>query len=87
MIPCLHDLIPKKYLDHIALLVTAVHTLLSKSLLPDEVDSASKLFIKYLVKKQLHYGKKCVVQRSHFNTFWSKHFRLGTILAKQYLHI
>lgn len=66
-LPCLKDLIPKKYIDHLALLVTGVHILMQKSVTPKDLNYVKELFIKFNVKTQLYYGKKNMLFNFHIS--------------------
>lgn len=58
MLPCLHGLLPEKYLQHLSLLVKAVYIGLKQSILPVEIKVMKLLYLTFNVMMQVHYGKK-----------------------------
>ena len=56
--PCSRDLIPKKFITHLALLVTAINILLQQSITISDINRAEALLIKFCVYMQKYYGKK-----------------------------
>ena len=62
---CLRDIIPKKYVTHLALLVTAVNILLQESVTTSELDRAEVLLSKFAVFMQKYFGKKTMTYNMH----------------------
>lgn len=56
-LPCLKDILPNKYLAHLALLVVAINILLQKSISKDQVKTANELLIKFMLLHEEYYGK------------------------------
>ena len=62
-IPCLQGLLPAKYLNHLALFVTAINILLQDSITPKELKTARKLLVKYVYGFNVLFGN----QYMHYN--------------------
>lgn len=58
VLPCIRDLLPRKYLEHISLLVNAIHICLNKSISPHQLKVIKSLFVTFGVRMQLYYGEK-----------------------------
>ncbi|XP_071570621.1 uncharacterized protein [Temnothorax nylanderi] len=65
MLICLRGLLPMKYLRHVALLITAIHILLQKSVTIESIDHAHQLLIKFLVQLQKYFGKSSMTFNMH----------------------
>ncbi|XP_039304623.1 uncharacterized protein LOC120357652 [Solenopsis invicta] len=65
MLICLRGLFPMKYLRHVALLITAIHILLQKSVTIENINRAHQLLIKFLVKLQKYFGKSSMTFNMH----------------------
>uniref|UniRef100_A0ABD2VUC2 DUF4218 domain-containing protein n=1 Tax=Trichogramma kaykai TaxID=54128 RepID=A0ABD2VUC2_9HYME len=64
-IPCLKNLIPKKYLRHIALFGTAMNILLRDSISLQMLQTASKLLIEYVFLFEKYFGKESMNYNVH----------------------
>ncbi|XP_011859092.1 PREDICTED: uncharacterized protein LOC105556604 isoform X2 [Vollenhovia emeryi] len=62
---CLRGLLPIKYLRHVALLITAIHILLQKSVTIESIDHANELLIKFVVQFQEYFGKSSMTFNIH----------------------
>lgn len=62
---CLKDVVPHKYLDHLALLVEALNIFLSKKIKKEEVSTAGSLLIKYVILYQEYFGKEAMTYNIH----------------------
>ena len=62
-LPCLHGLLPRKNLNHLALFVSAMTILLSDSITKDMLQRARKLLIKFV----LNFGRLYGDQYMHYN--------------------
>ncbi|CAD6233226.1 GSCOCG00012264001-RA-CDS, partial [Cotesia congregata] len=79
---CLERILPKKYLDHLALLVEALHILLSDKINNDEMDRADSLIIRYVVTYQDYFGKEAMTYNIHLLLHIVKSVRkLGPLLC------
>ena len=64
-LPCLQDLIPKKYITHLALLVSAINILLQESVTISELDKVQNLLTKFAVYMQKYFGKRSMTYNMH----------------------
>ncbi|CAG5075356.1 Protein of unknown function [Cotesia congregata] len=62
---CLREILPQKYLDHLALLVEAVRILLSGKIEINDLQIAETLIIKYVALYQEYFGKKAMTYNIH----------------------
>ena len=71
-LPCLRDLIPKKFITHLALLVTAINILLQKSISISDINRAEALLMKFSVNMQKYYGKISITYNMHLLSHLTK---------------
>ncbi|XP_053598085.1 uncharacterized protein LOC128668679 isoform X1 [Microplitis demolitor] len=62
---CLNGILPKKYLDHLALLVKALNIMLSEKIEKKELFVAGFFLIKYVVLYQEYFGKNAMTYNIH----------------------
>ena len=62
---CLEGILPKKYLKHLSLLVSAVTTLFSESISPEELRKAHLMLVDFVVQFQDYYGKESMNYNIH----------------------
>ncbi|CAD6211835.1 GSCOCG00003856001-RA-CDS [Cotesia congregata] len=63
---CLKDILPQKYLEHLALLVEAMYILLSDRINSDELDtSADSLILRYVVLYEEYFGTQAMTYNIH----------------------
>ena len=62
-LPCRQGLLPRKYLNHLALFVTAMNILLQDSISPDEIQTSKILLIKFVIQFNECFGD----QYMHYN--------------------
>lgn len=71
MLTCLRGLLPIKYLRHVALLITAIHIFLEKSVTIEDLNYAHKLLIKFVVRFQKYFGKSSMTFHVHLLLYLS----------------
>jgi len=64
-VPCLKDLLKKKYMNHFTMLSVATNILLKKSVTREEVFQAHKLFLCYVYLFQKYFYKENMVYNIH----------------------
>lgn len=62
---CLDEILPRKYLSHFALLVTAIHILMEESIPRDKLRYAHELILKFVVLFQLYFKKSAMNYNVH----------------------
>lgn len=65
VIPCLLNIIPKQYVQHINLLSSALHIMLKKSITKTELESAHLLVLRYVYLFQNYFGREEMVINLH----------------------
>ncbi|CAD6230233.1 GSCOCG00006713001-RA-CDS [Cotesia congregata] len=64
-LPCLNQILPQKYLDHLALLVEAVTILLEEKITSEMLEIADELLIRYVCYYQEYFGKEHMTYNIH----------------------
>ncbi|CAD6241492.1 GSCOCG00009289001-RA-CDS [Cotesia congregata] len=62
---CFKGILPQKYFDHLAILVEAIHILLSDKINYDELDMVDSMIIRYAVTYQEYFGKHAMTYNIH----------------------
>lgn len=65
ILPCLQDMMPKKYIEHLALLVAATNILLQDSISENVLAMAENLLIKFVICMQQYFGKASMTYNVH----------------------
>ncbi|XP_046405101.1 uncharacterized protein LOC124170424 [Ischnura elegans] len=64
-LPCLQDILPKKYVKHWALLAEGVYILLSDLIMPEELNKAHMLLTEFVFQVQILYGEAKMTYNVH----------------------
>ncbi|XP_032690727.1 uncharacterized protein LOC116853675 isoform X2 [Odontomachus brunneus] len=62
---CLKGVLPKKYLSHLALLVTAIHICLQTSISYNMVNKVNELLLRYVIQMQSFFGEHAMRYNVH----------------------
>ncbi|XP_049513338.1 uncharacterized protein LOC119466411 isoform X2 [Dermacentor silvarum] len=64
-LPCLKGILPAKFLDHFALLVSSVYVLLKRRVTSDDIDNCTLKITKFVVTTQCNYGEAQMTSNVH----------------------
>lgn len=70
--PVLSDLLPRRFLEHYALLITAIYILLKENVTGNDLNNATRLLENFVVEFQILYGEINMVFNIHLLTHLSK---------------
>lgn len=62
---CLREILPRKYVEYLALLVAAIRIVLSEKIKFDELQTAGSLIVRYVVLYQEYFGKEAMTYNIH----------------------
>ncbi|CAN7940957.1 unnamed protein product, partial [Ixodes pacificus] len=71
-LPCLEDILPKQFLEHVALLVSAVYLLLKSHVTMEDIDEGTRKITKFVVLMEYHYGEAQMTSNVHTLTHLPK---------------
>lgn len=63
--PCLHGILPTKYMDHFLLFVRSIYTLLNTEITDEQIRQCEEDLLKFVGQTELLYGDECITFNVH----------------------